>query len=722
MIGPSSNTTEPTKSGAVFGPPMSLAQLTRLQPTDTSVDETTGASWKARLDVASLPASNQMARLQVLRTHYPGAMLDENGDYTFLNPATGRWTKLNESQFTMKDVLSAIPEASEMAGQMVGGIAGAAAGGTPTLGMAALPGAVLGAGAGGVTGREFAGRTIRALTGTADPRPMEEQGTDALKSFGVNAAGELGGRGVMGLAKWGGRGIMDALHMTPDVAETAISEAGTRLGVEVPKLINTRSKVLGYIAARLRINPLTTQTVADAGAKFSEQASTAMRRIVPDIAGDQTVGKTAFNSRLAEASADWIAKYKGTLRTMDDAFQQLLPAGRRIPVPNTLNKLVDMEEVLLQSPEINQQLYGKAIEQLRRIGTDAAGAVESSAVPGAAGALDNAGNPILSGVTQTQTRAPGVPFDVLRNLRTEVGNEAFWESPLTRKTAEERALGGVYDALKRDLGLAAQKAGPEAEYAWKLQNRYIQMARSDKRLVNYDLFQQLAEKGGKDVSPAQWALSMEREGPNKIKGIFEHYTPADRQALRGAIFEDMGSVDQGGVQHWSLERFGEQWDKLKNVRNAILDGPEMRDVAGPIRDLVQIAKVAKMAEKSAAYQPSSIVAGFGSLTKWAAVPAAGIATSHPVLAGLAALSPFAAAQLLTNKSAVTLLRNAAQYGTWTASIGARMLAMKKENAYLSDSIDDLMAAGASVGWPEPTPDSSPKHNTGRQGVRYEPIN
>lgn len=719
--------TDPTKpkppTGAVLiGKPMTLAEIMADLPKKGApppVGEGPGASLEARLAVASLADNDHVGRLNAIRKYYPGAMMDEQGDYLYQSP-TGEWQRMNGRGFQMADVLEKLPFLGEVAGGIAGGVAGATAG-LPTFGLGTVPGAVLGSGAGAVAGRQLVTRGMQALTGTPDQRPAAEQGVDAAKMFAVNAVAEGGGRAVASGLKAGGRGIMNWARTTPDAAEVAITEAGKRLGAEVPKVINTRSTVLDWLTARLQNNPFTMQAFPDAAQKFLGAAEGAVAKIGKDIAGPNSVGITPFNNGLKAASADVITRFKATRNTLDDALQAVLPQGTRVPVRHSLNALATLEDEVAKSPALNWQLYGKPIEQLRKIASDAAGATRQVATEGLPGAVDAMGNPIMSASRTEVTRAPGVPFDVLRKIRTEVGEEAFWETPLARKTAEEKALGGVYDALKKDLGAAAESAGPEAADLWKLQNRYIQMSRSDARFANYDLFKQIAEYGGKDVSPAQWALKMETEGPEKIKAIFSRFTPSQRQALVGSIFEDMGSVERDGVRSWSMKRFAEQWDKMARVRDGIFDGPTFREIRGPLSDLVTLAKAGKEAEALATHKAGNLSAAVGSLAKWVALPSIGVVGGHPVLATLAGVSPLAAASLLTNPASVRLLAKAAKGTMSLASLSTRLAIIAKGDPALFDAVDELGQAGLPYGWPAPKADPSERHNTGKPGVQYKPI-
>lgn len=709
-------TTQPAfPSGVGMGRPMATDATASgyTPPGESPIDTKSGAPLKVRLAVASV--ASPVDKLRAIRKFYPDAHPTKYGGFTYTDLTTGRPTTMDESQFTMRDILEQLPGIGELIGAVGGGIAGGSAG-LPTFGLGAVPGAMLGSGAGAVAGRELATRALQGITGTADTRPAEEQGAQAAASFGINALGEGVARGITGAVKGGAKGIANLFQITPNAEEQAVKAAGERLGVMVPKVVNTRSRVLQYVDRVLRQNPLTTQTMTGAGERFGAQLGDAAGSIEGQLSGGQAVGKTPFNQTLADAGQGWIDRFKATRNALDDALTAIIPPDTRVPVPNTTQALADLEDEVAKSPNLNWDKLKLAIIQMRKVVDDAAGQTASTPVPGVTGAVDAAGNPILSGVQQSVTRDPGVPFDVLRETRTAVGDQANFVSPLLRKTPEERALSYAYDAMKRDIGAAAEAAGPDAVEVLKMHDAYVQMARDNKQFVNFDTFKKMAEGNpNKDISPLNWALSQTKAGGQKLRSTLDQMLPPERRAVVASVFEDMGRTEQGNIASWDMKQFAKNWAKLGDTRNALFGSPEFRQALPAIQDLVLLTKAGTRAEKLATYTPNTILSSiFGFL--------GGAATlTHPVAGGVAAISSVAAAQLLTNPTAARLLVNTAKAATWTAAQSARFLMVKKEEPQLADAIDELLQAAAQHGAPMPDLASAKTLNTGRPSLQFEPL-
>lgn len=679
-------------------PPLGVAQ-TDVTNTDAQFgpDFTTGAPAKVRAAVAG--ARSPIDKITTLRQFYPDAQPDGKGNYIYTDLKTGKKQVFDETAFTPRDFIDAIPGGAELAGAVGGGMFGAPAG--PL-------GAIAASGAGATGAREVSERLLRGLFGGVDTRTGGQQLVDASGTAALNAVGEGAARGVGGLLKGAGKGLGAITRTAPNAIEREVAAAGARLGVEVPKVANTRSRVLQWAGSVLRQSPLTNQMMTDAGERMVAQMGDAAQGIESALAGGQPVGKTIFNQTLRDASQGWIQRFNTTRKTLDDALLHFIPAEQRVGVPNTIEALSNLKAEVARSPELNGDRLKLAIAQLQKVVDDASG--QTAAVPSAI--LDPTG--AAAAMVNKTIRPEGVPFDVLRQTRSAVGDQVAWESPLVRKTPEERALGYAYDALKKDIGQAAKTAGKDAEAVLDMHDSYVNMARTSERLVNFDTFRKIAETTG-DKNPVDWVLANADKGGAKIKSLLDNLLPPEREALVGSIFEDMGRAgNPGGADVWDMNKFAKNWEKMRTVRATVFGGPEFRQSVVPIDDLVKLVKAGQTAQQYAKYKPNVLI-GFA-LT---GAGGAGMMANPAATAGLG-LSSIAAAQLLTNPKAVRLFTSLGKMGGWSASQGARLLALKKAEPGIAEAMDQYIGLLKQAGLSFPDPNQTRQLNG--VGKTVTPVN
>ena len=716
-----------------------------------NIDYTTGAPANVRAAMAGV--RGMASKLNTLRKFYPDARVDGEGGFLFTdsrrlpNGQTERVTvAFDEAQPTARDIIDGVPVLGELAGAIYGGAKGGAVGaatGTPLgpvgVGVGGVVGGMAGAGTGAVAGREIISRAMSGLFGGEDVRSTGEQVKDARGTFTANALGEGAARGVIGAARGVG-GIGRALGSAPDRSGREVIGAGEFLGgtkpqgrvaramgldpvpvIETPRVLSSRGKIIQFVQAVTKNLPGPGNVIASGAQRFRDQVGKAATDMTATMAGGQSVGKYPFLRTLRDAADGVQARFDAQREALEGVYVQemgQIPDGR-VPVPRSTALLADIEQRIARSPNSVAPDYKEAIGYLRRVIDDAEGEIVTTPSP----VLGADGMP--AAVTSTVVRPEGIPFDVLRNMRTEVGRITNFNSPLTLKPKGELMLQEVYGAFKDDIAAAAKKAdiqgghvggGGPAEKALAAYDEFVHLARTHEALANIDTFAKITDTMG-DVPPVQWALRMSREqyGAARIKDTLAHFTPAEREGLAASIFHDAGTrVTASGREVWDLAKFNQSMrDMGPEVQNAIWGHTEFRQILPQINAMARISEEGANLNAIADSKPSGLIGlavGGGTV---------GVGASHPVAAALTALGSLTAAGLVANPRFLRWMTSAVKAGTWTAAQGARLAVIKRSEPKLRDAIEEYENALREAGVPFPDPTLT-QHLNQSPGTSYQP--
>jgi hypothetical protein len=227
---------------------------------------------------------------------------------------------------------------------------------------------------------------------------------------------------------------------------------------------------------------------------------------------------------------------------------------------------------------------------------------------------------ILNGIYETrQMNAQGkIPYNVLKDLRTSVGEKLATVdlTPDVTKVQYQR----FYGAITKDMEAAAAKQGPEALARFRAANEFTR-----KFHETMDNVQSLImDKNPEDVYLA--IVGGARNGPTRLKEIFDVVPPDARRAVSSAFIARMGKAVPG-----LQDPTGDVFSTAKFLQNyATLDPEAKKILIGGFgkkfeNDLETVAKVANKIRESnailanpsgtagAVVTPATITSGAGSL-------------------------------------------------------------------------------------------------------------
>jgi hypothetical protein len=227
---------------------------------------------------------------------------------------------------------------------------------------------------------------------------------------------------------------------------------------------------------------------------------------------------------------------------------------------------------------------------------------------------------ILNGIYETRQMNPQgkIPYNVLKDLRTSVGEKLATVdlTPDVTKVQYQR----FYGAITKDMEAAAAKQGPEALARFRAANEFTR-----KFHETMDNVQSLImDKNPEDVYLA--IVGGARNGPTRLKEIFDVVPPDARRAVSSAFIARMGKAVPG-----LQDPTGDVFSTAKFLQNyATLDPEAKKILIGGFgkkfeNDLETVAKVANKIRESnailanpsgtagAVVTPATITSGAGSL-------------------------------------------------------------------------------------------------------------
>lgn len=661
------------------------------------IDQRTGAPMNLRTAVAAVRRPAQ--KLEILRRVDPNAQPYGKGNFVYTPPGASEPILFDPKGFkdVGKDVIEGLPFLSELGGSIAGGIGGAAVGG--------VPGALGGAALGGAAARDVTEQGMMAAAGQQDPRNLGQRAADVGTTGLVSAAGEGVGRAIAPA----GRTMARVFEGTP--TGSATRAAAERIRVPLTAGMATGRRFFQQVEGALSANPLTGHIMHNAARQATEAAQTASGNIVRAIAGGGDTSRGSFAAAVQGAAEGRLQRFKNVRQTMDDVIGSIIPPSTLAPLDNTEKALGALLAFQSKAPMSLGPEVGQAVQAASAMIQDAAA---------------NGGM---------------LPFDVLRRLRTTIGEAASFGS-----TTGDRVAGGtqhlrdLYTALGDDVraagklidsqALAAGLPTPGAEQAVEIHDAFVRLNRDPKNPVSVEAMQKLMETT--PANPAQWATTLVKD-PRRARALREAVRPEEWDAIAGSIFEDMGrasGANGSAADLWNPNAFLDNWKRLNPAgREALFGGTRYGSVTGDISALAQVAEGITRGSKflntsntaGAIMLPlmmkGSIGAGVGALT---GDPVRGAAAGLG-LGGATMLTSYAASKLLTSPRVMAAVRGAVTGGVRQGpSFLGRLVAIGRVEEELRGPINEYIAAIGQAGYPLPDPNIVNQLNTGSPGVQYAP--
>jgi hypothetical protein len=556
-------------------------------PLEKALDRKKGAPVRVRAAVGA--AQTDEDRLATIRQHFPDAQPYENGNFVYTDPGTKRPTLYNEENPTLLgvpipslgDIVSVGPEIAETLGGTAGGIAAAPsllAGGT---GAVAVP---VGIGLGAAGGREAYTLLSQRLLGTQDTRSLGHRATDAALTGGVNAvAGPLAdraigtARAVLGPVNQQVAGAFDRLGIQPMAGHIT----GNR-GVQTAEhgLSNTLggAPVIGDAVERtVAETDAAAQRIAEGFAQGGGRGAAG--------AGPQTVEEVGGTMR--QAAKDSAERFETRAETLYQRASAAIGTGRPAAIPKSSALRTELENQVRQAPESLGPILNPIIERIGRLETDA---------------------------------AAGLPFEALRRVRSALGRELADPVLVGGTGAQKDALRAFYGRLTDDMFETARLAGPSAERALSVADRYYRFNMGQ----NIPLLQKIVDSGT-DGEVLALAMRGSGRGGQALMRVRRNFQPEEWDAVAGTVLGRLGRATPGQqgaselgqeAAEFSVNTFLTNWNKLApEAQQALFGGTRYRDLTDPLNDLVKVVGAmkdsAKLANKSGTARSVGVQSAIG---------------------------------------------------------------------------------------------------------------
>ena len=622
-------------------------------PTDPKRIDQRGAPVRVRVAVGN--ARTPEDRLATLRRYYPDAEPYGDDNFIFTDPQTGRPTIYNKPGLDFGDIPSIGPEIAEGIGGIAGGAAATAS--APVTGGASLLTVPAAAGAGAAAGRELYDFATKAIIGTDDTRGPVTRLADTAVTAGANAIGTRLGD----LATKGGRAIIGMLPGRGGAPSTAATDFANA-GVDPSAGAVTGNRSMQMIEKGLSNTPGGARVMQEQGQRQIDQLRAEAERIARAIGpGGTTQEAGATIKQGAEAAGQRFATRREGL---DDAVANLIGRDTRVPVPNVSAAIARLEAAVAAAPATRRPQLQAALEELQAVQSDAANG--------------------------------GIPFQALREARTSLGRALDDPDVSGYSPRAMAALRQAYGHISDDIFAAARQAGPDAERALAVHDRYTRFNRN----VNLPTLQKIADKD-LDEEAFKYAMSGAKDGGSRLFTLRRNLNPEEWDVVSSSVFSKLGRAkpgQQGATDlaaepgEFSVNTFLTNWNTLSpEARRALFAGTRYQGLNPEINGLVRVVERLKDADKMA--NPSgtarNLLVGAGVLSAgqdvWGGRPGEAAGT---IAAGV--LAPRYAARLITSPRFVNWLTNAAtatarQPETVGAQLG-RLAAIAKAEPELREAI------------------------------------
>jgi hypothetical protein len=634
-------------------------------PAEDVIDRRTGAPGRVRNLVGGARGPD---RLNTLRQFYPDAEPYGNDNFVFTDPGTGRLTLYNPKGLDAGDLPSITPELAEMAGGVIGGALAVppAVLGAPATGGASTLLVPAGIGLGAAAGSDIE-QMIAQFMGRVDTRSLPRKALDNAITAGVNAAGQrVADVAIQGVNKLVGPPIRRLFtHSRPQ----DLLAAYERQGVDPMAGAVSGSRPVQIAEHALSYTPGGSAPMQAATERTVGQVGQAAGRLASSVGGQETpqiVGGMLRNG--ADAAAQRFVKQREGL---DAALETVIGRDTATPVNAVSTLLRQLKGDLKLAPRSRQADLSRAIQELEAIQADAGQA--------------------------------GIPFGTLRQIRTRIGRDLDRPDISGYRPGEQGAMARVYGALTEDVKNAAAAAGPAAQKALALHDRYVRYQRT----INLPILDELAKQKF-DEKIFNWALQGGREGGTRLLRLrYNMRTQAGEgtwDEMVSSVLTRMGQAKPGqqGVpvdllgpgDTFSPGTFLTNFASLSpEAKSALFGGKRYQALREGLDDLVKISASLKDAEKMANTSGTARGLLFTTLGLTAGqVMTGNVGGAAGTIAG-AVVAPYVAARLITNPRFVRWLAVTRMLGNDPNSITrhlGRLVAIAEAEPEIRDDVHQYL--------------------------------
>lgn len=683
-----------------------------------------GAPLSVRAAVGAAPTPED--RLRTMEQFYPDVIDLGDGQYSFTDPATGRPTLYNPPGLDIGDAVSIGGDVAEFGGGVLGAAAAtppAVAGAPPTAGtsLLAIP---VGAGLGAAAGREAYTALANQVFGTVDTRSLPHRLTDAAATTVGNMAGQMGGDALAAGAKvaFGGaaRGTLSSLQAPNMLADY------DRLGL-TPRLPGAVS------------GNRTMQTI-EQGLSSAPGSASAIQRVVGETtdAVQQAADRIAQRYAAASGSPQRIAR---TQQELGDMMQGTSagPAGARatsaqmqIPGPGGTGAAPmtrtgtgargAIDRFTVRSDDLYNNVYAQlppgtmaqpqAVTDLARSIAGDVGQAPRSLSPSARATAER-----IAAVVQDAQQNGGVPFEALRQIRTNLGRDLGDPMSFGETSSSRQYLQRLYGALTEDMNRTIMQANPRAARDLAVADRYYRFNMNQ----NIPLLNKIIDSGAPERA-YQVAISGAKDGGFYLQALRRNMTPEEWDVVAGSTIARLGLPTAGArganeigeaVGDFSVNTFMTNLANLSpEAQRALFSGNRYQQVLPELNALNRVVGGLKdsgrLNNNSNTARALGVMGLLGAGTQ-ATVNGDPRGAAYGLAAGI--LAPRVMARLITNPSFVRWLSSTARQSStnsWPSQVG-RLFAVGEANPEIREEISqyyDALRAAPQASQPD-APDQPP---------------
>jgi hypothetical protein len=623
-------------------------------------DTNTGAPVTVRALVGA--AKGDADRLATLRSYYPDAEpLPGSDNFVYTDPGTQRRMTYAPMGFRVPTVGDIASVGREVA-QGVGGTAGAAL---------ALPSGPIGAAAGGGLGAAAGDQAYQGLMrflGMQDTRGPVQQGVDLATTAGVNAVAPVVGKTILGplIDTYGPSSLIHAL--SPNAAgPTATMTAATALDDS-----GLTRDLLGKLPGGVAAENVPVQKVEQA--VMAMPTTGGVRQGYVDTAatlGDaaQTAAERAAGGRPVPSPETFGANVSGIARDIDQAWQRnRLDADNFATSQVGADTPVDLTGARTLLAQLQQQ--------------------QSAASQSLAPRFQPAIAQLESLLADADAHGGSLPFNVVRNIRSDLGDRIDWTAAGNEVPTGNPALKQVYGTLKDSLLDTADAQGPQA---------YAAMADHDAMVTRYnapggpaETFRELQNPDLRSNKILNMTQSTAPGDAASLGQLVTYASPAQRQQISAGVLSQMGTKPDGSfdMTTW-LRNYGKTTQAARNM----LFGPQDTGLQG---DLDNLATVQRSMSQSAGSKnfpnTAGVLAVITALGEMGNSLLSGEIGSAAKVGAATFGGPIVAGKMLTSGPFVRWLSGAGAInpsgGAWGEYLG-RLAAVAKDDPSISNEVAAL---------------------------------
>lgn len=641
-------------------------------PLEQSMDRETGAPALIRASVG--PGHRKTSdRLATLQKYFPDAKPYGDDNFVFTDPQTRRPTLYNPPGMDAGDVAEYGRVAAEMGGGAIGGVAGALTA-APTGMMSAPVTVPAGVGLGAEAAGQIYDLGLEWLGNRVDTRGVGHRTADAGTGVAVNAIGQKLGTELPYALKRGVAGVRNRMagasgpQLLRDYRAANIPLNGSAASITGSRPIQGTTEALAKL-------PSSAGRMGNA----ADDTLNAIRLYSDDVArGFGTpMTKQGAGEVIQKGASNAAARFVNRRALLDDSIVELVGRNTQADIQPLAGLVQKMKHQAANNPRTAGYL-NKAMSEAQKV-------------------LDDAGE-------------NGISFEALRNFRTDLGAKLDQPDVSGYVGKEAAALRQVYGAVKQSLLQTAKKAGPDAEHALKLHDRYVGFNRN----INLPDLDKLAKQDAEKAF--DFAMNRAKDGGVKLMRLRKNLTPDEWDVVAATTLKRMGTArpSSQGVDGdlFSVDSFLTNWNKLSpEAKRSMFGGTRYKGLAPQLDRLTRVVGSAKDVTAMKNFSGTAQQHVYMQLLMGGGGAVGGYATGGPegAVAGMAGsiILPNMAARLMTNPKFVSWLAKGVQiapanYNGMAGHLG-RLVAIGEAEPAIQEEVNQFIDAFRTIVPPPPKP-------------------